>query len=166
MAFGMQQSVCPRCGGTADVRTIQELVDMLGAMQDQATMMRQQGQQRPWPARQGRLNQSNDDALSYDPGQDVANAVLSSAAHLIGRAVGRRMQRTFDDQVMPTLEAKADQARQEQIAIAERYPEMRCCMSDQVIFLDGGTRVVPLAEVANDITLARADAVVAQLRAP
>ncbi len=67
---------------------------------------------------------------------------------------------------MPTLEARADQARQEQVAIAQRYPDLRCCMSDQVLFLDGGTRVVPLADVATEITLARADAVVAALRAP
>jgi hypothetical protein len=164
----MQQSVCPQCGSAAQVQTISELVDMLGAMQDQAMMARQQAMQRPQPGWQGPPVQGRDYEGSFepDPGQDVANAVLSLGAHLIGRAIGKRTRRGFESRVMPVLDARADQARQEQIAIAQKYPEIRCCMSDQVIFLDGGTRVVPLAEVANDITLARADAVVATLRAP
>jgi hypothetical protein len=43
-------------------------------------------------------------------------------------------------------------------AIAERYPELRCCFRDQVIFLAGGTRTVPLSDASSEITLARADA--------
>jgi hypothetical protein len=47
--------VCPRCGSTAEVRTVQELFDMLNSMQNDA--MQQAGQLRSVgrsPARPGR----------------------------------------------------------------------------------------------------------------
>jgi hypothetical protein len=45
-----------------------------------------------------------------------------------------------------------------------RYPELRGCTTDQVIFLDGGTRTVPVSELRMPVTLAQADQVVARLR--
>jgi hypothetical protein len=48
----------------------------------------------------------------------------------------------------------------EQIAIAERYPDLR---TDNVVFLAGGHRVVPMSSLRG-FTLEQADAVVAQLR--
>ena len=59
-----------------------------------------------------------------------------------------------------------EQSRQEQAAIVERHPGLRGCLRDQVIFLAGGTRVVPLADVSLPITLTQADALVHRLRAP
>jgi hypothetical protein len=52
----------------------------------------------------------------------------------------------------------------EQIAIAERYPDLRACLTDDVIFLAGGSRVVPMSGLTRGITLEQADAVVARLR--
>jgi hypothetical protein len=56
--------------------------------------------------------------------------------------------------------AKQDAMLREQIAIAERYPDLR---TDNVVFLAGGHRVVPMSSLRG-FTLEQADAVVAQLR--
>ena len=45
-----------------------------------------------------------------------------------------------------------------------RYPELRMCMKDQVVFLDGGSRTVPISEIPVPVTPTQADAVVARLR--
>jgi hypothetical protein len=52
----------------------------------------------------------------------------------------------------------------EQIAIAERYPDLRACLTDNVIFLAGGSRVLPMSSLRRGLTLEQADAAVAQLR--
>jgi len=72
---------------------------------------------------------------------------------------------------MPAMEAKAAQAQQqweaskaEQDAIVARYPELRGCLADQIIFLEGGYRTVPVSELTMPVTLAQADDVVARLR--
>jgi hypothetical protein len=66
---------------------------------------------------------------------------------------------------MPTLDAKMDQAKQERHAVAERYPDLHGCTRDQVIFLAGGSRTLPMSEISGgQITMAQADAIVARLR--
>ena len=106
--------------------------------------------------------------VDYD---DIGGAVLGAALGFAGRAIGRRMKRAFEEKVVPAMEAKAAQAQQqfeqskaEQDAIVERYPELRGCMKDQVVFLDGGYKTVPVSELKMPVTLAQADDVVARLR--
>jgi hypothetical protein len=97
----------------------------------------------------------------------VAGVVMGAAARFIGKAIKNRMQRVAEERVMPTLNARTEQQRQEMVAIAQRYPELRACLRDQVIFLAGGTHTVPMSEVSlPQVTLAQADAVVARLRQP
>jgi hypothetical protein len=93
----------------------------------------------------------------------IADVALGAAAKFIGRAISRRVQRTVNERVIPTLAAKQEPMLREQIAIAERYPEIRACMTDQVVFLDGGTRVLPIPSL-NTLTMQQADVLVAQLR--
>jgi hypothetical protein len=102
---------------------------------------------------------------------DIGGAVFGAALGFAGRAIGRRMKRAFEEKVMPAMEARAAQAQQqweqtkaEQDAIVERYPELRGCMKDQVVFLDGGYRTAPVSELKMPVTLAQADDVVARLR--
>jgi hypothetical protein len=102
---------------------------------------------------------------------DLGAVVLTTALGFAGRALAKRMKRAFDEKVMPAMEAKAAQAQQqweqskaEQDAIVQRYPELRGCMKDQVVFVDGGYRTVPVSELKLPVTLAQADAVVARLR--
>jgi hypothetical protein len=102
---------------------------------------------------------------------DIGGAVFGAALGFAGRAIGKRMKRAFEEKVMPAMEARAAQAQQqweqtksEQDAIVERYPELRGCTKDQVVFLDGGYRTAPVSELTMPVTLAQADDVVARLR--
>ena len=67
-------------------------------------------------------------------------------------------------QALPAMMAKQEAMLQEQIAIAERHPDLRACLTDQVIFLAGGGRTMPMKGVMTNLTVEQADAVVAQLR--
>jgi hypothetical protein len=103
--------------------------------------------------------------------EDLGGAVLGAALGFAGRAIGRRMKKAFEEKVVPAMEAKAAQAQQqfeqskaEQEAIVARYPELRGCTKDQVVFVDGGTRTVPISEIKMPVTLAQADSIVARLR--
>jgi hypothetical protein len=102
---------------------------------------------------------------------DLGGAVLGAALGFAGRAIGRRMKKAFEEKVVPAMEAKAAQAQQqfeqsraEQDAIVARYPELRGCTKDQVVFLDGGVRTVPVSEIKMPVTMAQADSIVARLR--
>jgi len=110
---------------------------------------------------------------SGDIGQDIANAVLGSAFKFVGRGIAKKMQKAYQDRVVPAMQAKAAQTQQQwqqsqadQAAIVQRYPDLRGCLKDQVVFLEGGTRVIPISELQMPVTLAQADAVVDKLRAP
>jgi len=110
---------------------------------------------------------NRDWSVDTSPDQEIANIVLGAAGRFIGKAIKNRMQRVADERVMPTLNARAEQQRQEMAAIAQRYPELRACLRDQVIFLAGGTHTVPMSEVSlPQVTLVQADAIVARLRQP
>jgi len=122
---------------------VQELFDMLNGMHDaalqQAGQLRQRGPE-PGPAQQDWLI-ADQSPRSADPDQEIASVVLASATRIIGRALGRRLQRTGKEWVMPALDARSEQAsdeweqfRREQAAIAGRHPELRGCLRDQVVF--------------------------------
>jgi len=174
-----------------EVRTVGELLNMLSGMQSDAMQGAAQLQQsgpipaqpyvpgqvtdfQPQPYVPGQVTDYQPQEY-YDPGQGIADAILSSAGSLFGGVIRRRMQRNFEQRMMPALRAQQDQAEQsrrlagqstqDQAAIVERYPDLRGCTRDQVLFLAGGTGVVPFSELSLPITLAQADAVVARLRA-
>jgi hypothetical protein len=116
----------------------------------------------------GNRNGRDFDLFSGDNiADDIGGAVMGAALGFAGRAIGRRMMKAFEDKVVPAVQARASQFEQqkgEQDAIAARYPELRGCTKDQVIFLDGGMRTVPVSELRMPVTLAQADQVVARLR--
>jgi hypothetical protein len=93
----------------------------------------------------------------------VADLALGAVTRFIGRKVGRRVQQAVTDRVLPALAAR-QAALGDQVAIAERHPDLRACFTDKVIFLAGGSRVVPLDSVKGMLTMEQADALVAQLR--
>jgi len=193
--YGTQQAVCPQCGSGAQVRTVAELFDMLNGMQDQAMQRGQQAQQQgPYgdgqgyafagegysdygPAGTRTSNPGNfDNPLSDaggDIGGDITNAVMGTAFRFAGRAIGKRLQKTIQERVVPAMQARAAQAQQQwqqsrtdQAAIVAKYPDLRGCLHDQVVFLEGGSRVAPISEIHMPVTLAQADALVDRLRAP
>jgi hypothetical protein len=121
----------------------------------------------PTPTRRVDYGQDHAGYGADSAGQEIADAVLGVAGRFIGKAIKNRMQRAMEERVVPAVNARAEQQRQQLAAIAERYPELRGCLRDQVIFLAGGTRTVPMSQVSlPQVTLAQADALVAQLRQP
>jgi hypothetical protein len=94
----------------------------------------------------------------------IADAVLGAATKAIGRVIGRRMRQAYNERVAPAMAGRQDAMLRERMAIAQRHPDLRACLNDQVIFLAGGTRVLPLASAMQVRTVEQSDALVAQLR--
>ena len=163
-------SVCPQCGSASGVHSIEELAAMararLGQIQGPGAGPQPGYAAGPLPGRGGRQR-------SYSPpsdmggdlsfGDDLAGAALGMAARFIGRSISRRVQDKLAQQVVPALAAKQEAMLREQIAIAERHPDLRACLTDQVVFLEGGSRALPIPNLAT-VTLDQADALVASLR--
>ena len=181
---------CPQCGRADAVHAISELAAMASNQLAQAQQGfpagPQQGYQAQpqagpqpgwaqepqagpppgsrWSGRSGRFGGGFDDNPITDGIEGaIADVALGAAARFIGRAVSRRMQQTMNDRVLPTLAANRETMLRQQIAIAERYPGIRACMTDKVIFLEGGSRVVPMPNLVT-LTMPQADALVAQLQ--
>jgi hypothetical protein len=172
---------CPQCGSSTQVHSVQELADLarmrLGQLQQgfqagQPGPGQAQGGLRGWeaepqPIRQGKMPDGSRVGYGSDTagsiGDDIAGMVLGEAAKFIGRAIGRRMQRTYTERVQPALAASQETMLRNHIVIAERHPDLRACMNEQVIFLAGGNRVLPFPDLAS-LTLDQADAMVATLR--
>jgi hypothetical protein len=102
------------------------------------------------------------DSSSFEEG--VADAVLGAATKAIGRAIGRRMRQAYNERVVPAMAARQEALLRERMAIAQRHPDLCACLNDQVIFLAGGTRALPLASALAVRTVEQSDALVAQLR--
>jgi hypothetical protein len=94
----------------------------------------------------------------------LGDMVGGVAAKAIGRVIGRKMRKVFDERVAPAMAAARGPDMQQRMAIAQRHPDLRACLNDQVIFLVGGTRTLPLASAARVQTVEQSDALVAQLR--
>jgi hypothetical protein len=102
---------------------------------------------------------------------DIGAALAVTALGFAGRALAKRMKRVYDAKLAPAMEEKAAQwqrqwerSKAEQDQIVARYPELRGCMRDEVVFLDGGDKTLPVKELKVPVTLAQADDVVARLR--
>src|SRR5229473_3161677 len=112
------------------------------------------GQARPGAGRSSRSWESGgDDSI----GDAVAGVVMEAATKFIGRAIGRRVKRAYEERVVPAMAARQEAVLRDQIAIAERYPDLRACLTDQVIFLAGGSRVLPMVSISRGVTLEQAD---------
>jgi hypothetical protein len=129
------------------------------------------GQRRPGRWTPGRSSSSRSSGnwesggSSNDSVEDaVTGIVMGAATSFIGKAIGRRVKRAYEERVVPAAASRREAMLREQIAIAERYPDLRACLTDNVVFLAGGTRVVPMSSLTRGFTLEQADAVVAQLR--
>ena len=118
-------------------------------------------QSQPPPRRTGGWDGVSD-ATSFEEG--IADAVLGAATKAIGRALGSRMRRAYSERVVPAMAARQEAMVRQRMAIAERHPDLRACLTDQVVFLAGGTRVLPLASALAVRTVEQSDALVAQLR--
>ena len=164
---------CPQCGSSAAVHAVQELADLarmqLGQTQQDVPGVPQQGPQRGWEAEPQPIRQGSNNPVFYGGDRmrsvedDIAGVVLGEAAKFIGRAIGRRVNRAYTERAQPAMAAQREAMLRNQIAIAERHPDLRACMNDQVIFLAGGHRVLPIPNLMT-LTIDQADAMVATLR--
>ncbi len=107
---------------------------------------------------------------SFDSGNvadDLAGAAFGmaagAAAKFIGRAISRRVQDKLQQQVLPAMADRQQGILQTQIAIADRHPDLCACLNDQVIFLTGGSRTLPMPNLMT-VTVDQADAMVTTLR--
>jgi hypothetical protein len=117
-----------------------------------------------WPSRGGVFGGTlGDSPLGEGIGDAIADVALGAATRFIGRAIGRRVQQAMNERVLPTVAANRDTMLRQQIAIAERYPGLRACMTDKVIFLEGGSQVAPMPNLMT-LTMQQADTLVAQLQ--
>jgi hypothetical protein len=123
------------------------------------------GQRHPGSRASGSRPSGSWEGSSDDSVEDlVAGIVMGAAAKFVGRAIGRRVKRAYDERLVPAMAARQEAMLREQIAIADRHPDLRACLTDQVIFLAGGRLVLPMSSVTGGITVEQADALVARLR--
>jgi hypothetical protein len=178
---------CPQCGNSAEVHSIGELAALAQAQLNQAgqgfgSASPQQGWEaepqagppQPGWARQpqagppsgswlGRGRDYYGTSVGDGIGDAVADAALGAVGGFIGKAIGRRVQKAMTERVMPTLAANRETMLRQQIDIAQRHPDLRACLTDKVVFLAGGVRVLPMPNLMT-VTADQADAIVAQLR--
>jgi hypothetical protein len=141
-------ALCPVCGSAAQVHAIEELA---------ALARMQLGEMAP-PMFPGQMP-------GAVPGymQQPTTGPIPEPPRFGGRGMSRRMQRAAE-RVQPVLAGKAQDLLRTQIAIADKYPELRACFADSVIFLAGGNRVLPTPDLSA-LTMQQADNLVATLRA-
>jgi hypothetical protein len=102
------------------------------------------------------------DSSSLEEG--IADAVMGAATKALGGVIGRRMRKAYNERVAPAMAARQEAAARDRMAIAQRHPNLYACLTDQVVFLAGGTRVLPLASALAVRTVEQSDALVAQLQ--
>jgi hypothetical protein len=114
-----------------------------------------------WPRRGMGIDAG--DSIGDSIGDAVAGVALGAVAGFLGRAVSRKVMKTVNDRVLPTIAANKGDLLRNQIAIAEKYPDICACLTDHAVFLAGGSRVVAMPNLST-LTVEQADAMVAQLR--
>lgn len=183
--------MCPQCGSSADVRTIREFFDTMnaggaqgfqrlvelsgGPSADDDSYNRDNVEGSRSLPRKGRSKKWERAGFAADLLSDPGGAVIDSALGFAGRVIGRGAKKVVNEQVVPAMQAQAAraqsakaeqqfaQAQADQDAIVARYPELRTCTKDLVVYLDGGSRTVPISEIPVPVTLTQADAVVERL---
>jgi hypothetical protein len=120
----------------------------------------------PFPTRSGGDTSFDSGNIADDLTGAAIGMAAGAAAKFLGRAISRRMQDKLQQQVLPAMAAKQQAMQgmmQTQIVIAERHPDLCACLNDQVIFLTGGSRTLPMPNLMT-VTVEQADAMVATLR--
>jgi hypothetical protein len=101
--------------------------------------------------------------MGGNPLDYLGDGIAGAASGLLGRAIGRRVQKAMTEKVLPAMQAKQQAAMQNQQQLAQKYPDLCACLSDKVFFLAGGSRVAPMGSLRG-MTPQQVDALVASLR--
>ena len=87
---------------------------------------------------------------------------------MLRQTVGRPLKRYYRERLLPQAGQAREARRRQQLQLAERYPDLRVCTGDQVLFVAGGRRAIPLSRLPRrpaDLDAA-IRALIAELRAP
>jgi hypothetical protein len=162
---------CPSCGTSAGVRSLAQM--MADAERGREQAMRERAERPPsghqpfdWTSEDSALGESGGGA---DLGQSLFDFTVASTAYLLRQTVGRRLKRYYQERLLPEAGKAREAHRRKQLQLAERYPDLRVCISDQMIFVAGGNRAIPLDRLARNRPAdldAAMGALVAELRAP
>jgi hypothetical protein len=117
----------------------------------------------PSGSRLGRGRDYYGTTLGDGIGDAITDAALGAVGGFLGRAIGRRVQKAMSERVMPNLAANRETMLRQQLEIGQRHPDLRACLTDKVVFLAGGSRVLPMPNLMT-VTADQADAMVGQLR--
>jgi hypothetical protein len=182
-----QATACPRCGSADAVHSIQELASRASTQFGQQPSAPQQGwaaEPQPGPPggwnaepqagpppgpggfrggfRGGRGNWNNP-VVGGNPLDNLGDDIAGVAMGLVGRAIGRRVQRAMTERVLPAVQARQQAALRGQQEMAQKYPDLCACLTDKVFFLAGGSRVAPMGSLSG-MTPQQVDELVASLR--
>ena len=166
MNAGPAQATCPRCGRVTGVRALPEVLAELGRQASQARRRPAANPPQQSPARrygQDDYTLGDDQGDSGLPGQGLADIGAAVAAEVLRRTVGRALKKHYQERVAPQLQRREDELRRRQLERAQRYPDLRYCADDRVLFLTGYTRTLPHEQF---LITDQPDAAVAGLRAP
>jgi hypothetical protein len=92
----------------------------------------------------GRRGNWGNGGMGGSPLDNLGDDIGEAAMGLVGRALGRRLQRAMTERVVPAVQAKLQAATRSQQEIAQRHPDLCACLKDRVIFLAGGSRTAPM----------------------
>lgn len=169
--MNQDQAMCPSCGTSAGVRSLAQMMADADRGMDQAMRARAE---RPPPSRKPFDWTGEDSALGEsgggaDLGQSLFDFTVAATAHLLRQTAGRRLKQYYRERLLPEAGKGREARRRQQLQLAERYPDLRVCISDQMIFVAGGSRAVPFDRLARNRPAdldAAINALVAELRAP
>jgi hypothetical protein len=114
--------------------------------------------------RGGRRNwDNNNPVMGGNPLDYVGDDIAGVAMGLVGRAIGRRVQKAMTERVLPAVQARQQAAQGAWQQIAQKYPDLCACLTDKVVFVIGGSRVAPMPNLGT-VTVEQADQLVASLR--
>lgn len=142
------QAVCPSCGAWATVHSVAELMAGAGPGVSPGVRAWAEGPSpsaplSDWSGQSSALGESGEGA---DLGDSVFGFVMGVGAYVLHRTVGRRMKRYVRDH-LAEVEGNLQARHRQQLEVAERYPDLCVCTHDQVLFVVGGRRFVPLARL-------------------
>jgi hypothetical protein len=142
------RAACPSCGARATVRSLAELVAAAGPGVNPGVWAWAEGPSpgaplSDWSGQSSALGESGGGA---DLGDSVFGFAMAAGAYVLHRTVGRRMKRYVRDH-LGAAEGNLAARHRQQLEVYERYPDLRVCTQDQVLFVAGGRRFVPLARL-------------------
>jgi len=165
MNIGVAQMACPQCGRGTSVRTLPELLQGRDGADARAQRTSTEPL-RPQPASWTAPDYTLGDGEDVSAEQGLFDAGLAVTAEVLRRTVGRAVKKRYAERALPQMQQRRDELRRRQLELFGRHPDLRCCVDDEILFLPGHPRTLPLNQAAQFATAEQFDAAVASLRAP